>query len=1081
MGKGYEQAYYDHYDIGSKTVSYLESPELRQFLAGVARELTGHFHPKTMLDAGCAMGVLVSEFIKLGVSAYGIDLSEYAVTHGDPLARGVCFQGSMAEPFPAQLPERFDLVTCMEVVEHMTPEEGRAAIANLCRVTDTVIFCSTPDDFADTTHINVQEREYWAACFAENGFFDDLEYRPLFMADYAVCYRKRADWVEQLQDYERYVRRTDAKLKDLRDERYRALEKEHEKAVSEWERTAGNLNLVNEALSQVKESYEQMKESYEQLKSAYDERTEQLLKSEESRNTLLERCGQLRESRELAERKQAALSEQCDRLRLRETELTDRAELCRKRAEQAKEVCTRLDGELETLSRQYSELHSAYEQALCVYNDTRKCLDDTAARITALESSTSWRVTAPLRWGARMLKRLIGRSARLVFRAAKKLRGRRQKAEESAVRLARNWPPRVRPLPSGESAGTVPADCRRLGIYTLFDKDGIVDEYVLYFLKALAPWMETQIVASNGPVQDAGMEALKQLGCQVLIRENSGFDAWGVKAAIDHVGFDELARYDEVVISNNTLFGPVCGLEAMFTEMSGRKTDFWGIASHPGMENMDPFGCNPYGCIPEHIQSFFYVVRGRMLKGEAFRRFWTELPELPDYNAGVGLYETVMTRYFSDAGYTWSCYMNRKDYYDMTDNPLIAMPMESIRDWNCPFFKRRAFFQDYDYLTTYTGQQSASCLMQYLREETDYPLDLVWKNLIRTCHMSDLARNLHLSRVFDRDNAFAVTGGGTPKAALFLHIYDHTMAPELAGYAANLPPEADIFISTVSEEKKAAIAQAFSPLPNRVEIRVLPNRGRDVSALLTSFRDVVMHYDVACVTHDKKTGYLKPQTVGEGFAYMGYENILGSRTFVDQVLHAFDRDPFLGLLCAPDPNHADFATHIGLEWGANFECTRQLARELKLRVPMDEAHPPMAPFGSSFWFRTAAMAPLFAKEWTYDDFPAEPFHMTDGSILHAIERIYPYAAQHAGYYTAMLMTADYAAVDIGNLTYYAQRYAHVCFENGIANRFIAVRDLCSMRLGDETGQAAPAVQEKDSRLRRFGGKVRRVLTHWAYL
>ena len=81
----------------------------------------------------------------------------------------------------------------------------------------------------------------------------------------------------------------------------------------------------------------------------------------------------------------------------------------------------------------------------------------------------------------------------------------------------------------------------------------------------------------------------------------------------------------------------------------------------------------------------------------------------------------------------------------------------------------------------------------------------------------------------------------------------------------------------------------------------------------------------------------------------------------------------------------------------------------------------------------------------------------------------------------MLMTADYAAVDIGNLTYYAQRYAHVCFENGIANRFIAVRDLCSMRLGDETGQAAPAVQEKDSRLRRFGGKVRRVLTHWAYL
>lgn len=208
---------------------------------------------------------------------------------------------------------------------------------------------------------------------------------------------------------------------------------------------------------------------------------------------------------------------------------------------------------------------------------------------------------------------------------------------------------------------------------------------------------------------------------------------------------------------------------------------------------------------------------------------------------------------------------------------------------------------------------------------------------------------------------------------------------------------------------------------------------------------------------------------------MGYENILGSKEFVAQVLRAFAQEPFLGMLYAPDPSHADFATHIGLEWGANFECTKQLAQELKLQVPMDEKHPPMAPFGSSFWFRTAAMGPLFAKVWTYEDFPAEPFRMTDGSVLHAIERIYPYVAQHAGYYSALLMTADYASVDIGNLTYYAQRYAHVCFENGIANRFITVRDTCSARLG-------PVWQSdgKSSRLRRIGGKIRNILTRWSY-
>lgn len=110
--------------------------------------------------------------------------------------------------------------------------------------------------------------------------------------------------------------------------------------------------------------------------------------------------------------------------------------------------------------------------------------------------------------------------------------------------------------------------------------------------------------------------------------------------------------------------------------------------------------------------------------------------------------------------------------------------------------------------------------------------------------------------------------------------------------------------------------------------------------------------------------------------------------------------------------------------------------------------------------------------------------MTDGSILHAIERIYPYAAQHAGYYSAMLATADYASVDIGNLFYYAQGYAHVCYENGISNRYITVRDLCNMQLGEvvvpelPTAQAQPA-GKKRSLLRRALNKARVILSRWA--
>lgn len=745
--------------------------------------------------------------------------------------------------------------------------------------------------------------------------------------------------------------------------------------------------------------------------------------------------------------------------------------------------------EKQALEQQNVSLEASNEFYLSELNRTRESLMSYESGLMMVTHSASWKLTAPLRGVKRWLRRAIGRAARRVFRLAKGLYGKKARVAgrlSAAGNHHDNWPPRIREVVHYQDAQTAQVHCRRLGIYTIFDKDGVVDGYILYFLKALSEWTDRLIVVCNGSLNAEGHQKLEALGCEVLYRENAGFDAWGVKCGIDHVGFEELKNYDELIVANNTLFGPVGDMTAMFETMAAKKLDFWGIASHEGFAQFDPFGCNPYGYIPEHIQSYFYVVRSRMLHGDAFASFWSNLPQLNDYNAAVGMYETVMTRYFSDAGYAWDCYMDRELYYGMTDNPLIAMPMESMRDWNCPFFKRRAFFQDYDYITSFTGQQSASCLLQYLEEETQYPVSMVWENLIRTCHMSDLVQNLHLARIFERENCFALSEDAAMRSALFMHIYDHTMAEELAEYASAMPADADIYISTVSEERKAAILKAFGRLPNCVEVRVLPNRGRDVSALLASFKDVVMNYDVACVTHDKKTGYLKPQTVGEGFAYMGYENILGGSTFVRQVLQAFAEDPHLGLLYAPDPNHADFATHIGLEWGANFACTKQLAQTLKLHVPMDEKHPPMAPFGSSFWFRTKAMVPLFAKDWTYEDFPPEPFNMTDGSILHAIERIYPYVAQHAGYYSAMLATADYASVDIGNLYYYAQGYAHVCYDNGISNRFNAVRDLCNMAMGSmkpEEGIPVAPAANRSARVKflmhKILSKARMKLARWA--
>jgi rhamnosyltransferase len=52
----------------------------------------------------------------------------------------------------------------------------------------------------------------------------------------------------------------------------------------------------------------------------------------------------------------------------------------------------------------------------------------------------------------------------------------------------------------------------------------------------------------------------------------------------------------------------------------------------------------------------------------------------------------------------------------------------------------------------------------------------------------------------------------------------------------------------------------------------------------------------------------------------------------------------------------------------------------------------------------------------YGFFPNEPFSVNKG-INHAIERLFPYIAQSAGYYSGICMTDSYAQVRINSLEY----------------------------------------------------------------
>lgn len=206
MSEIYNEEYYHN---GCGPIPYEEPEHWVEFFGMIADRIVKDIHPQTVLDAGCAMGYLVAALRDRGVEAYGVDISEYAISKVREDVRPFCRVASLTEAFPNDLPQHYDLVVTIEVLEHLYAEDGQKAIANLCKHADTVLFSSTPDDFEERTHVNVQQREYWAKLFFEQGFTDDINYRPRYLTPYASLFRKNSDMVRQIEDYERLIARYD--------------------------------------------------------------------------------------------------------------------------------------------------------------------------------------------------------------------------------------------------------------------------------------------------------------------------------------------------------------------------------------------------------------------------------------------------------------------------------------------------------------------------------------------------------------------------------------------------------------------------------------------------------------------------------------------------------------------------------------------------------------------------------------------------------------------------------------------------------------------------------------------------------
>lgn len=179
----------------------------------------------------------------------------------------------------------------------------------------------------------------------------------------------------------------------------------------------------------------------------------------------------------------------------------------------------------------------------------------------------------------------------------------------------------------------------RAGILAHFDRHDIIDPYVFFFARELKKVCRDLIFVSTSNISPEQRAELEQFCTQVVERPDEGYDFMSWSLAIRSL---DLEKYDELVICNDSCYGPMWPLQDYFDKMATVDADFWGFTE---------------GTLGHrHLQPYFAVFRKPLLQSSAFKEFWFSIKVLHRKWDIIRTYEIRMTPFFESHGFKSATY-----------------------------------------------------------------------------------------------------------------------------------------------------------------------------------------------------------------------------------------------------------------------------------------------------------------------------------------------------------------------------------------------------------------------------------------
>ncbi len=258
---------------------------------------------------------------------------------------------------------------------------------------------------------------------------------------------------------------------------------------------------------------------------------------------------------------------------------------------------------------------------------------------------------------------------------------------------------------------------KRLCVFAHWDRDNIIDDYVIYYLKALKEVCEHLIFVSDCDLGDDECKKLNSIADFIIAEKHGEYDFGSYKRGFLLAKEKEL-EFDELIFANDSCYGPFYPLKPIFDKMERKSCHFWGMTQNRyGITKFENKPNKP--AVTPHVQSYFLVFKKCVFESPVFLNFINSIKSENEKDNIIIKYEVGLSQKLYKNKFKSAVYINK---YKFIHNCMSEKWDKLITKDKFPFLKTTIIKNGFYFTGEVKGWE------KLIQKNSDYPIELIKKH-----------------------------------------------------------------------------------------------------------------------------------------------------------------------------------------------------------------------------------------------------------------------------------------------------------------------------------------------------------------